>query len=163
MSNKFICVKCDKIFTRKLNFERHNLSKLHLEGKVKYSCKCCDLSFTQKEHLNQHLKTNKHKLKLNPKLLTIIEIKKMKNDKIELINNININKKRIKKRNEGKTLSNIIANNEVLEENIIKYKDTKKQLTIELNKEMIRLLFNHIVVNEYTKLLECFKNWINKY
>jgi len=59
MSKLYECEKCGYSTTRKTNWERHLVSKIHLNGKVKYHCEKCNVDFSQKCHLTAHLKSNK--------------------------------------------------------------------------------------------------------
>jgi len=59
MRKVYKCDACQYSTTRRANWERHLVSKIHLSGKVKYHCEKCNVDFSQKCHLTAHLKSNK--------------------------------------------------------------------------------------------------------
>ena len=59
----FTCEKCDFKTELKQNYERHLLSKKHLQDEEitnEFSCNLCDYNTTVKQNYENHLKSNKH-------------------------------------------------------------------------------------------------------
>lgn len=78
-SKLYECEKCGYSTTRRANWERHLVSKIHLNGKKKYHCEKCNIDFTQKCELTAHSKTNKCR-----GICPVVDKKKMKQTKAYL-------------------------------------------------------------------------------
>ena len=97
--SQFTCDKCNKIFKRKKNLERHNSRKtpcnaIHLISKSTRQCPNCSKSFKSYQGYSRHVKLNTCKLNKVPNMNINIDKKMINNtqhiNNIDTQNNLNV-------------------------------------------------------------------------